>query len=68
MEGTYMDISTNLDDGASNVHYEEKRDERWKENLKKYGYGHFTYDENGKLSGVAFEPPDVDIPTTNEIA
>jgi hypothetical protein len=37
------------------------------ERLKEQGHGYFTYDENGKLAGVAVKPPNVLVPTDNKV-
>jgi hypothetical protein len=34
---------------------------------KERGYGYFTYDINGKLTGMAYMPPVESIPSTNEV-
>lgn len=33
--------------------------EKFEESKKKYGYSHFTYDENGKFNGIAFQPGEI---------
>jgi hypothetical protein len=37
------------------------------EELKKNGYGYFTYDTRGELAGVAFNGPDVLIPANDKV-
>jgi hypothetical protein len=44
-----------------------KANEEFERSKKENGYGNFTYDEKGELSGVAFKAPDVLIPADNEV-
>ena len=37
------------------------------ERLKERGYGYFTYDEKGKLAGVALKTPDILVPTYDKV-
>ena len=37
------------------------------EQIKKGGYGYFTFDSNGELAGVAFSGDDVPVPSNDKL-
>lgn len=45
----------------------ESLDEKIERLKKEGGYGYFTYDGLGRLNGVAFQAPDVLIPSNDEV-